>query len=301
MSNCTPEALARLNDAIIDNIFPVEELHLICGPSGSGKSTWLLKTIQSWQAGQSVFGHKSHPAPFLYMSLDRSEKGMWRIMQRLGLPPDSLPLFVPKGTERKLPLEALLRLQLQEKPDCRVFFIEGLASRVPEGKINDYAVVADFLTGLADFCAKYHVTIIGVVHSAKTKEGERYVNPRQRALGSVAWAAFSETIILIEPVSPDNPDDTVRELYFLPRNSREEKFRMNFKDGYLVPVARNNKEKFTTYLSTLGVGEEFTSPEAIAEASMPESSFYREADVAIKSGTITSPRKGVYIKIKEDN
>jgi hypothetical protein len=85
------------------------------------------------------------------------------------------------------------------------------------GATNDYRSVADFLANLTSLCVREDITIIGVMHSPKMKEDEAYGNPRQRISGSVAWAAYCETVVLVEPVSPDDPNSP-RRLLILPRN-----------------------------------------------------------------------------------
>lgn len=284
---------------LIKDIFPTGEIHLIGGPSGAGKSTWLIKMIESWQKGLSIFGHESYPVPFIYFSGDRSEAGVRRTFKRIGVDDTKFPIYVPRGADNEASLESILTKILKARPEIKVFFVEGLGSKVPQGKTNDYTIVAKFLKKLTEFCERNKVTIIGVVHSAKTKEGEGYLNPRQRALGSVAWAAFSETIILVEPMKPDNPEDSTRQVLILPRNAKEQAFKLEFDGGQLVPVrkAPKNNEILDKYLATLEPGEIFTNKDAEDFTNLSDSSLRFELKKLIDNGKLAKRKAGEYFKV----
>jgi hypothetical protein len=98
--------------------------------------------------------------------------------------------------------------------------------------------VASFCRGIVAFCIQQNVTVLGIHHTAKTKEHERYLNPRQRLNGSGSWPGFSETIFDLEPTKPDDPNVQTRELAVLPRNSREFLTTYEFRDGLLVPISK---------------------------------------------------------------
>jgi hypothetical protein len=152
------------------------------------------------------------------------------------IPEAEIPRF---DAYRDLTLQTINRVLCAVKeahPDARLYVIEGIAGKVPGYKLNDYGEVAKFITEIAVWCESEDVTVLGVVHAAKTKANEQYENPRQKLLGSVAWAAFSETIIGFEPVEAKNPDCKLRRLYLLPRNEAEQTFDLEMQDGILVPA-----------------------------------------------------------------
>ena len=228
-----------LNDFVIEDIFPVGEIHLIAGASGAGKTTWLIKLIESWMHGNSVFGHKSHSRPFVYISGDRSDAGIRRTFNRVGVDYKKIPIYSLKPADRTLSFVDVLKKLKAIQPDLEVFFVEGIAARVPNGKLNDYNIVSNFLLDLQDFCAQNGATVIGVIHTAKTKEGESYQDPRQKALGSVGWAGYSETIVLVETTEADRPDLQTRRITILPRNFKAEIFQLEFgAEGHLVEIKK---------------------------------------------------------------
>src|SRR4051794_13985196 len=60
----------RWREHVIDGLMPVREVHLLGGPSGAGKTTWLMDFLEKWQKEEDIFGHKSHPAAFVYIAGD---------------------------------------------------------------------------------------------------------------------------------------------------------------------------------------------------------------------------------------
>lgn len=287
---------------LIDDILPARELHLVAGPSGAGKTTWMIKMIDQWRQGQSIFGHASHPRPFMYLSLDRSRAGVLRIFDRLKIDHKNFHVFVPKANSnnQKLALAQLLKGLIQQHPDVRVFFIEGFQSRTPDGKMNDYKVVAHFLLELQQLCEEHNITIIGVAHASKAKQDEKYLNPRERVNGTVAWAAYSETIIVVEPEDPDDPENRNRRVMLLPRNAREQVFLMENKDGTLVektstqnPV-QSNFAKVLAWLAAQPLDRIVTTTEICAESTIPTGSINLELTKLEKHKALEMKKRGTW-------
>jgi RecA-family ATPase len=251
---------------LIENILPTREIHLVGGPSGAGKTTWLLQTILAWADGQDVFGHKSHPLPYFYVSCDRSRESMLRTFQRCGVDPAKLP-HISGLDERLFSPKSILERARKLNPDVRVLFIEGFAMFAPSGRLAyDYVQVATFFTDLTRMCQREDLTLTGVVHSSKMREGERYLNPRQRIHGSVAWAAFTETIILVEPADEKNPTSDIRSLLLLPRNSKAEYYQLAFDSQGMLQQRQDDDQEATVmlvFLSNQKPGAELSTSVAV--------------------------------------
>lgn len=294
---------ARANAYVIDELFPIHEIHLIAGASGSGKTTWLAQTIEKWQNGEPIFGFASYPKPFIYLSLDRSVDGCERAFDRVGVDYGKWKVMVPEGAERKMRLIDVLRQLCDKHPDTRVFFIEGFASQVRDGKVSDYKIVAEFLTELQEFCVTKDITIIGVAHTAKTKEGEGYTDLRQKVLGSVAWAGYSEGIVFIQQTKAKDPESPFRDITLLPRNAAPKVIQMQFQEGKLVEtpesVADNNFTKFAKFVDLYAPGEYFTLSQALASTGIPESSLHYELNKFIKTKKVVKMDKGTYAKVND--
>jgi AAA domain len=305
-----PEMAAE-REWLIQDILPQREIHFVAGPSGAGKTTWLFQMLGDWSRGLPVFGKTSYPVPVAYISCDRSLDTTQRTIERatrgIGL---DLPIFCANHMKLKLHggksvenLHRIVRTKCEQEglPPRRLLIYDGFASLCPDGKISDYNTVSTWLGDLADYCRDMDLTIIGLVHSTKTKKGEEFANPRQKILGSVAFAGFSETVFCVEPKSPEDPNDSRRYLYVLPRNSKEQRFLMAFDDaGRLVERSEggSGEEGMDFVLeSFLTPGREFGTREFVAWAirkNVPERTAERYLVRAVDRGEVRKLSQGKY-------
>jgi hypothetical protein len=287
---------------IISPIMPTEEVHLIGGPSGAGKTTFLFQMIEDWAQSQPVLGYESHPRPFLYIPCDRSEASTARTIERIGC---KVPIPVFSLVDHNVPctidnISKVSREQLKVKSDAQiVLFIDAFGTLVPGGKINDYATVGSWLREVNRKCKREHMTIIGLGHSTKTKEGETFNNPRQRFLGSVAWGGFVDTMIFIEPENAEDPTDTSRRIFVLPRNSAELSMRYHFSSNGRLVSSDDECDSFIleSKLKTIPAGSEVESStlQEWGEASgLSRRSVFNWIKQAISDGKLSKVRHGVY-------
>lgn len=255
--------LAHKRPYLISGMLPADGVHLIAGPSGAGKTTWQFQMLQEFAAGLPVLGHETHPGPVFYIAADRSDEDILETMERVGVAPDAFPWASVLETSH----DAMHALSLVP-PGTKLVMIEGMASLVPDGRLSDYKIVASFLKDMMIWSRVHKCAILGSVHATKTKEGEKFENPRQRILGSVAWAAFSGNIILIEPDKPKDIRDRGRNIMVLSRNGAEELHAYEFNDmGRLQPrVAAPEEARRLVMLSKLPNTATFTRAEAMEAA-----------------------------------
>lgn len=284
---------------LIDGLIPEREVSLLAGPSGGSKTTWLFQTLQLWRAGQPVHGHGSHPCPFVYISVDRSQESAEETMERVGIDPKTVPLV--RGVEDDvIGIEQAMQLSRVLVPDVRFFIIDGFATLVPGGKTNDYATVAKFLRGITRMCKKHDITILGIVHAAKTKENEKYLNPRERILGSVAWAGFSETLFFIEPTAPDNAVDKNRLLEILPRQAAQEKFELELDGrGRLIPSTRRVTvdNDLVAFLDQIPADGEFSADELAARLRIGRTKVYSLLERLQDNSAVKRMKRGIYCRV----
>ena len=210
---------------------PSGQVHLIGGPSGAGKTRLVFQLYKTLQTGADFLGHGTHPVKWAYVAGDRPARSVEETMGMMGV---SFPVF--SLVDRDLIGADVMNVVIpsltkfyDERPDF--IFIDGFTPMCPDGETNKYLPVAKWLGGIQRYCAKRDVTILGSCHTTKVKEGEKFLNPRQRILGSVAWASFVESIIMIEP---DVKDEDKRHVNLLPRNGRGEHYVMTFDEfGFL--------------------------------------------------------------------
>lgn len=290
--------MATPEEYLIDDILPAYEIHLIGGSSGSGKTTFTLQTIADWLDGKPIFGHASHPIPYAYISIDRSHSSVTRTLQRIGLENKITRIICREDfTEPIRGLGSVIQFAQKTFPDAKVLFIEGFQTLVGD-KGNSYTPVANLLTAATVFCAEQGMTIIGICHSPKMKIEEGFQHPREVILGSVAWAAFSDTVITMDL----NEKTGVVTVRIMPRNAPLEAYELFFgKQGVLTPVNRDGrKDALTKMLTMLPSGTVVTRKEILDLADsvhVSERSAERTITELIATEDLESLSRGTYRRI----
>jgi RecA-family ATPase len=290
---------------LINNVWPAEEVHLIGGPSGSGKTRFIFQLILKWSRGEPFHKHDCHPMPFAYVSCDRSLDSVKRTLDNLSIPLDSFPMF--SDVDDKLNnLECIINKIRTLQPTTEVIFIDGFISLLPGGKINDYGVVSNWLKDLNRLCKRLHITIIGIVHTTKTKEGEAYLNPREQIIGSTAFAGFADAIIVLRPIDVEETTTKRRRLYILSRTGAAEQFDYEFNDkGEIHPVESLPPDepgiRARSYILNLPQGSVFTYEEVVGLGKISRAQTFRILGDLQRKGFIERVGKGEYTTLKESS
>lgn len=281
---------------LVDKLLPKYQLHLIGGPSGAGKTTWLFQQIEEWRNGRDVLGQRSHPEDFVYVACDRSLDNLEETRKRVGTAPFPI-LSLIDSDHIKRDFMQVLEAARQLVPSARVVFIDGFATLMEDpSKLGDYGSVSEFLVFVAKFCKKYGITIVAVLHSTKTKEGEQFLNPRQRVLGSVAWGGYAETIIVIEPTKPDDVECQERRVLILPRNWKESEHIYVLDDNGRLVDAPLEAPTLDERLDKLKVGIPVTTRDISDWTNTPRSTLARWIAKQVTAGRLEQVSKGVYRK-----
>lgn len=287
------------SEYVVDDVLPVNEISLMGGPSGSGKTTLMLQIIDDIQNEREVFRKSSHPRRYVYISCDRSRDSIDRTLERLDLAGKIEPIIALPQLSRHNALERLL----DEIPDgTELVFVEGFGLLVPDGEANDYYTVAKFLSGSVKLCKQRGITILGTVHTSKTRARDLIFNRRERILGSVAWAAYSETIIFVEPADQLNVKNVDRRVFVLPRNAPSEYFDYCFDEGgrLVLAIERLRREFLNEKFDPLSEKAEITRQEILAwahEGGMSDRTAEYWITDAISNGELMKKKRGVYIKL----
>jgi hypothetical protein len=285
-------------DYVTYDSLPRREVHLVSGPSGVGKTTFLCQLMDDVQNGRSVLECQAYPAPYCYVSLDRSQESINRTLDRLGLTGRIKPIIALPDLKSRDRLKELLDLVPSE---TRVVFIEGFGLLVSHGDSNDYTTVAQFLSGAVRLCQERGITIIGTVHTSKIRARDLILLQRERILGSVAWGAYSDTIIHIEHGDVLNVHNADRRIFVLPRNAPSRYFDYVFEErGRLVPaVERLRRELLDEKFDPLPTGTEVTRQQILAWAAegqmSPRTAEYWIFD-QLRGGIMEKKKRGVYTK-----
>ena len=221
----TPILGGRLETHIVDQLLPVEEVHLIAGPTGAGKTRWLVETVLAWSQGLPWFGYASFPVPWLYVAGDRTQAGCNRTFRSLDISPERIPLL--PAWDLQLGMSGVI--DRANAAGAKFLIFEGF-HKYAEG-INSKQV-ANWLQGISAMLRQNHLSILGVMEEPKMKPKDRYLNPRQRISGCAAWGHCCETIFLIEHKDEANITDPRRILYVCPRNAPTAICQATLADGH---------------------------------------------------------------------
>lgn len=285
---------------VIEDLLPSHQVHLIGGPSGSGKTTLMFQMYKAFEKGDLFLGRSTKPVKFAYISGDRPARSVGETQGRLGVDFKVYSLVDRDQVGADLANEILPALTkfYGYKPDF--VYVDGFTALVPGGEMNSYSHVAKWLGSLQRYCEKHTITILGACHTTKAKEGQKFLNPRQRIAGSVAWAGFSETVIIIEPPEEDEVGNQ-RRVMLLPRNHPGEILMMHFnEEGVLcLPESHANREEEAAFIMVdlLPNGGRFNHGDLWTEAKekgVPRRSFDRWLATMIEQKLIRRIKKGVY-------
>jgi hypothetical protein len=263
----------------------------------------MFQMFDAMTKGEPFLGRQTQPVKLAYIAVDRSADSVYETMDRVGVhfPVVSLVDQNLIGEPLISKVIPLLTHHCGHRPDF--IYIDGFTGMVPDGYLNNYMVVAKWLGGLQRYCANMGMTILGACHTSKTKEGEGFTNLRQKIAGSVAWAGFTETVIIIEPVEGGREES--RRVSLLPRNFPAEHLTMNFTpDGKLAPPDKiKHQDDITNFvmegiMQNFGVGEEITFQQFwnLAEKqNVIRRTMERWINKYVTLGKLAKQGKGVYV------
>lgn len=287
---------------ILEEVMPAETVHLVAGPSGAGKTKWVFQMLRDVREGKPVLGYRSHPTPFAYVTCDRSREEVLRTIEPIGFSEGDFPIVCLdehpewwKLDDPKInPAKPVLEYVMRNHGEAELVVIDGMNTLTPGGRINDYGVVATFLLWLRHWCRKNARTIIGIAHSTKMRENERIIRPRDRVIGSVAWAGNSHCIVLIEHA--EGEESGVRHVWLLARTVADAKFVYEFtSDGILVLTDTDGGKsaKVLRAIEQIMPGETFTVDFLEQKTGVSRETIYR----AIREADVERVSRGTYRKM----
>lgn len=297
----SPDQRALHDRWLIDNILPEGEMNLLAGPAGVGKTTLALQLGTDIQNGTDVWGRRTWATGMVIVSLDRSANAHERMLSGMSIPRDRFAFFSQRNSPTTI--EIIVNSCASRFPQHGLIFIDGFAT-LCDG-INSYSQSSAFLRVTGELCERTNRSILGSVHSTKTKEGEGYSNPRQRVLGSVAWAAYSDLIVTMDPSKPDDPSDMIRIVNILPRNSKEFTLKYERQGPLLVPWTDPVEDDLLSildfWLHSQDFDREIPRREIVKyarENSIVERSVERWLDSKLELCQLERTRKGFYKRLR---
>jgi len=289
---------------IVDTILPSQQLHIIGGPAHAGKTSLSFRMMGDWQSQLNVFGYKSNPVPFCYVSCVSSIESCREVANRMGIRNLNMISAVDEGGVKNF--DDVYSLAAREVPNVQVIFLDGIL-RIAESSGLDNKVVGDFLSQLLRKLKEYKVTLIATGRCAKPKESRSTIRSIDRFLGATAWTEFASTFIAIEPSRPNKPKDDLRIVTVMPKNSPA--FTLNYRftqEGQLVEVpedfASNSPDRIQLIAEMLSgawePGDEITTAEILdlgqAIGILARASMMRYIQVLVHRGELLDAGHGKY-------
>jgi hypothetical protein len=238
-------------------VMPTGRVHLFCGPSGAGKTTCLFQMIVEMQRGGKWLGYQTQWHPLAYIAFDREEEETHETMTRIGLDPRSVPQFYPKvqlpeqGKPTDDRMEQIISAVRTRYPEAKVLVFDAFFILAAHGQINNYLYMAEWLQRARKLCKELDITIIGIAHSPKEREGHKITSPRQKIQGSVAGGGFTSCTVVVDFAG--TADENKRLIYVLPRNAPDEKFEMiQDERGRLVADTKSLQDKLDYLMGFFG-------------------------------------------------
>lgn len=283
-----------------DRFLAKRQVNLIGGASGAGKTRLIFQLIKASTEGTDFMGMKTTPIKWAYVSGDRGAESVEETMESIGV---KIPIFSMVDMDMvcgSLTKKVFPHLPgfLGYMPD--MIFVDGFTSMVPGGEPNNYDAVAKWLASLQRYCQKLNLAILGSAHATKVREGDQIMDPRQRILGSSAWAGFAQDIIILDRVFKKDEGDS-RVLNILRRNGREEVIKVVFKDGRLeIDNSVTEKAEGAAFvlegLLTVGAKFESSMMEHLArQKGVSRATYYRWLHSMVECGRLVKETKGTYL------
>ena len=293
-----------------DPIMPLGKVHIIGGASGAGKTTLTFQLLKAMNEGGEFFGLPTANHPLVYVTLDRDREETTGTMKRVGLDPALVPFIEARVTLSKENIqiddrmELLLNSVLERYPAAKIIIIDGIVMLAPHGQINNYLYMAEWLQRAREYCKVRGVTILGIAHTSKARQGEEILDPRQKILGSVAGAGFTSCMLLVDKYKPEDAD-IKRRLYILPRNSADQAIDAVLDDkGCIVQDTQSDEDRKWFLMQVLQRSPRPLSMldimTSMAKVGGSRASIYRYLKQLVASGEVERIGRGTYAAVLVD-
>lgn len=242
-------------------------------------------------------GHGEEPGTFMYIAADRCKEEIEETMERCDIEPGLFPYHALLDNQHTA--TNFYRLSEMD-PNVKILFIEGADCLVDQGKISDNMAVAQFLKEAAEYARKRQIAVWFSTGAPKMKKGEEYVNPRDRVLGSVAWARYSSTIFSMAFGDPGMIKDKSRILTIQPRNHAQREFWLSVNDNgclYELPTKEGALSRMR-FLAQMPSSQWVEAKDLVLLGeglNMSRATVYRHLKDFIEAGTMVKDENGRYM------
>lgn len=284
---------------LVDMLWPEYTLHVISGSSGSWKTSLLFTLLQEFEQGKPVLNYPSYPKPWVYVAFDRDINETWDTLDSIQYSPNPDLLYSSYNNfGYPTNVQGITQAMPKLLPHGGVLCLDGMQIICQDG--NNYNSVANFTRSLRMAAEHYKITVIGLCHNAKAKQGEEYAHPRDKIMGSVAWGATVGTVLGL-----DNKSDVDKTLWVCPRTSHEYSVILSREKSGKI-ILRNedddtvNSMTLTARLDELEPGSKVERATMLAwgvDAGLSETTVERWiTKQCVKNGKLQRVGRGMYAK-----
>jgi len=264
-------------------------VNVVIGASGSNKTTWVMQMINAMATGEPFFDMEPAPLPRThYIALDRRQIELEVKMEKLNLPKN---VFTYESFASQLAeLDGLKHLLKMHVPEgTKLLIIDGIGFVV--NRIISQRDVGIVMSHCNKFCEEHDATIVIIHHTAKSKQGQGYVNPREKGLGSGAWVQMAGVAVLLEQTDSTNIEDPGRIAYIMQNSRHGKAISLTVNENGLL---EKDGSKHLDILRSLN--EEFSVADILIHG-VSQSTAYNYLQEWIEKGFATRLKQGKYRRL----
>lgn|SRR5262245_39690899 len=281
---------------LFDNIFALGSVNLLAGMSGIGKTRFAFQLCEEIEEHSSILKIPALvPVRTIYFALDRPLAALHKTLNTMGLS-KALDTPIVSLFDRARAFDDLTLPPPSELQGYNLVIIDGIDCLIP--KLTDSRDVGRMLVKCSKLAQAKQVAILGLLGTAKVKEGEGYAHPRERIIGSSYWGRLSEEIIIIDNGKSEDP--AMRQATILRRNGPETSFVLAFEDGRLVPenLIKPDTKDLEIFERLPEIFDTFAAYELAEALLISRATLFRALRKLLKNGLLRQPQQGHYIKVK---
>lgn len=279
---------------LFDNLFALGSINLLAGMSGGGKTRFGFQLVEEIERYQTLLGFKAIlPVTCAYFALDRPQIAIYKTLNSMQC---ELTCPIVSLYEKASSFDDLHLPKATELNGFNFVIFDGLDCLV--SKLTDSREVGRLMFAVGKLAISASVAILGILGTAKLKDGEGYSHPRERIIGSSFWARLGEDIILVS--SDDRDDRNLRTITVCPRNAAELSWQMIIENGRLMREAMTSPDSndIKLYNQLPDFFTTIEAQEAAAALGMSRATFFRCLRRLANQGLIRSSEKGRYFKLR---
>lgn len=210
---------------------------MVIGASGSNKTTYVLHLLEALTTNVPFLEHAPGQARMpitQYVCLDRPAEELEAKLDHFQIDRPRLRLVSYADQLRKVFASNFdIFLSTNIPQDTEYLVLDGIGFVIE--KVISQRHVAVLMSDLLACCRRRNIHMTAICHTAKSKQGSSYLNPREKALGSGAWVQMAGTAMVCDYLNSIDPTDPRRTFSFLDNTAQGRMFTVRIdEEGRIV-------------------------------------------------------------------